>query len=140
MITSSDVASALVAAGVLDYAPGLQANLEVDDAGNSFAGVLQGRYKVFVDPYAPTGPAADYFIVGYKGSSPYDAGLFYCPYVPLQMYKAVDPESFVPKIGFKTRYAVVANPFSKGSAGQSDGSVEANVNQYYRKVKVTNLF
>ena len=140
VITSSDVASALVAAGVLDYTPGLQANLEVDDAGNSFAGVLQGRYKVFVDPYAPTGPAADYFIVGYKGTSPYDAGLFYCPYVPLQMYKAVDPESFVPKIGFKTRYAVVANPFSKGSAGASDGTITADVNQYYRKVKVTNLF
>jgi hypothetical protein len=140
VITSSDVASALVAAGVLDYSPGIQANLEVDDAGNSFAGVLQGRYKVFVDPYAPTGPAADYFIVGYKGTSPYDAGLFYCPYVPLQMYKAVDPESFVPKIGFKTRYAVVANPFSKGSAGASDGTITADVNQYYRKVKVTNLF
>lgn len=140
VITSSDVASALVAAGVLDYSPGIQANLEVDDAGNSFAGVLQGRYKVFVDPYAPTGPVADYFIVGYKGSSPYDAGLFYCPYVPLQMYKAVDPESFVPKIGFKTRYAVVANPFSKGTAGASDGTITADVNQYYRKVKVTNLF
>ena len=140
IITSSDVASALVAAGVLDYTPAMQADLAVDDTGNTFAGTLMGRYKVFVDPYAPIGAAAEYFVVGYKGSSPYDAGLFYCPYVPLQMYRAVDPNSFVPKIGFKTRYALVSNPFSKGTAGQSNGSIEADVNQYYRKVKVSNLF
>ena len=140
IITSSDVASALVAAGVLDYTPAMQADLAVDDTGNTFAGTLMGRYKVFVDPYAPNGASAEYFVVGYKGSSPYDAGLFYCPYVPLQMYRAVDPNSFVPKIGFKTRYALVSNPFSKGTAGQSDGTIEADVNQYYRKVKVANLF
>ena len=140
IITSSDVASALVSAGVLDYAPSMQADLNVDDAGNTFAGTLMGRYKVFVDPYAPNGAAAEYFVVGYKGTSPYDAGLFYCPYVPLQMYRAVDPNSFVPKIGFKTRYALVANPFSKGTAGASSGAIEADVNQYYRKVKVANLF
>lgn len=140
IITSSDVASALVSAGVLDYAPSMQADLNVDDAGNTFAGTLMGRYKVFVDPYAPNGAAAEYFVVGYKGTSPYDAGLFYCPYVPLQMYRAVDPNSFVPKIGFKTRYALVANPFSKGTAGASNGTIEADVNQYYRKVKVANLF
>jgi len=116
IITSSDVASALVAAGVLSYTPALQADLAVDDSGNTFAGTLMGRYKVFVDPYAPTGASAEYFVVGYKGTSPYDAGLFYCPYVPLQMYRAVDPNSFVPKIGFKTRYALVANPFSKGAS------------------------
>lgn len=140
IITSSDVASALVSAGVLDYAPSMQADLNVDDAGNTFAGTLMGRYKVFVDPYAPNGAAAEYFVVGYKGTSPYDAGLFYCPYVPLQMYRAVDPNSFVPKIGFKTRYALVANPFSKGTAGASNGTIEADVNQYYRKVRVANLF
>ena len=137
IITSSDVASALVAAGLLDHTPALKADLEVDDTGNTFAGTLQGRYKVFVDPYAP-GSGSDYFIVGYKGTSPYDAGLFYCPYVPLQMYKAVDPNSFVPKIGFKTRYATVANPFS-GGVSASDGSIAADSNVYYRKVKVSNL-
>jgi len=139
ILCSSDVASALVAAGVLDYTPALQADLNPDDAGNTFAGTLQGRYKVYVDPYAPAGGDSEYFIVGYKGSSPYDAGLFYCPYVPLQMYRAVDPNSFVPKVGFKTRYAVVANPFSKGTT-QSNGTIEASVNRYYRKVKVSNLF
>lgn len=139
IITSSDVASALVAAGVLDHTPALKDSLEVDDTGNTFVGTLQGRYKVFVDPYAPTSPTSDYFIVGYKGSSPYDAGLFYCPYVPLQMYRAIDPDSFVPKIGFKTRYATVSNPFSKGATA-SDGTLEANVSVYYRKVKVSNLF
>lgn len=139
IICSSDVASALVSAGVLDYTPAMQADLNVDDTGNTFAGTLQGRYKVYVDPYAPAGGDSEYFIVGYKGSSPYDAGLFYCPYVPLQMYRAVDPNSFVPKIGFKTRYAMVANPFSKGSS-QSNGTVEAGVNVYYRRVKVSNLF
>ncbi len=139
IITSSDVASALMAAGVLDYTPALKDTLEVDDTGNTFAGTLQGRYKVFIDPYAPVAPSSDYFIVGYKGSSAYDAGLFYCPYIPLQMYRAVDPNSFVPKIGFKTRYATVANPFSKGSTA-STGVIESDSNVYYRKVKVTNLF
>lgn len=139
IITSSDVASALVAAGVLDYTPGMKADLEVDDTGSTFAGTLQGRYKVYIDPYAPVGASSDYFVVGYKGTSPYDAGMFYCPYVPLQMYRAVDPNSFVPKIGFKTRYAVVANPFSKGATA-STGAIEANSNIYYRKVKVVNLF
>lgn len=140
ILCSSDVASALVAAGVLDYTPGLQTDLNVDDTGNTFAGTLQGRYKVFVDPYADKGASgAEYFVVGYKGSSPYDAGVFYCPYVPLQMYRAVDPNSFVPKIGFKTRYAMVSNPFS-GGASASDGSIAADTNVYYRKVKVANLF
>lgn len=139
IITSSDVASALVAAGVLDYTPAMQADLAVDDTSNTFAGTLMGRYKVYVDPYAPTGATSEYFVVGYKGTSPYDAGLFYCPYVPLQMYRAVDPNSFVPKIGFKTRYALVANPFS-GGAAQSDGTITADSNVYYRKVKVNNLF
>lgn len=138
LITSSDVASALVSAGLLDYTPALKADLDVDDTGSTFAGTLGGRYKVYIDPYAPVS-TVDYFIVGYKGSSPYDAGIFYCPYVPLQMYRAVDPNSFTPKIGFKTRYATVANPFSKGATA-SDGSIEADVNVYYRKVKVTNLF
>lgn len=139
IITSSDVASALVAAGVLDHNNNLKTDLDIDDTGSTFAGTLMGRYKVFIDPYAPTAPSTDYFIVGYKGTSPYDAGMFYCPYVPLQMYRAVDPNSFVPKIGFKTRYATIANPFSKGATA-SDGSIEADVNVYYRKVKVTNLF
>jgi hypothetical protein len=139
LITSSDVASALVSAGLLDYTPSLKADLDIDDTGSTFAGTLAGRYKVYIDPYAPTAPSTDYFIVGYKGSSPFDAGMFYCPYVPLQMYRAVDPNSLTPKIGFKTRYATVANPFSKGATA-SDGSIEANVNVYYRKVKVTNLF
>lgn len=140
IITSSDVASALVAAGVLDYTPAMQADLAVDDTGNTFAGTLMGRYKVFVDPYAPANATTEYFVVGYKGTSPYDAGLFYCPYVPLQMYRAVDPNSFVPKIGFKTRYALVANPFSDDYGSQSDGVITADANVYYRKVKVSNLF
>ena len=142
IITSSDVASALVAAGVLDHQPnGIKADLDIDDTGSTFAGTIMGRYKVFIDPYAPVATTSDYFIVGYKGSSPYDAGLFYCPYVPLQMYRAVDPNSFIPKIGFKTRYATVANPFSKGATVSSaTGALEADVNIYYRKVKVVNLF
>jgi len=139
LITSSDVASALVAAGVLDHTPAYNADLTVDDTGSTFAGVLQGRYKVFIDPYAPVGGVSDYFIAGFKGSSPYDAGLFYCPYVPLQMYRAVDPNSFVPKIGFKTRYATVANPFCLAS-GSSDGTIQDNVNVYYRRVFVNNIF
>lgn len=140
IITSSDVASALVAAGLLDYTPELKTDLQIDDTGNTFAGTIGGRYKVFIDPYAPIASADnEYFIVGFKGSSPYDAGLFYCPYVPLQMYRAVDPDSFQPKIGFKTRYATVANPFCK-SSGVSDGVIVSGENVYYRKVRVANLF
>jgi len=135
MICSSDVASALQMAGVLDYAPALNSNnLQVDDTGNTFAGVLNGRIRVYIDPYA----AGNYAVVGYKGSSAFDAGLFYCPYVPLQMVRAVGQDTFQPKIGFKTRYGVVANPFSKGAA-YSDGSLVANSNVFYRRVLVSNL-
>ena len=142
IMTSSDVASALQMAGVLDYAPALDSNnLNPDDAGNTFVGVLNGRYRVYVDPYAVTN-AANYFVVGYKGSSSYDAGMFYCPYVPLQMVRAVDTTTFQPKIGFKTRYGIAANPFHKGviAAGTAENtSITANTNKYYRRVKVTNL-
>jgi hypothetical protein len=137
VLCSSDVASALAAAEVLDYTPAYNAALNVDDTGATYVGTLQGRYKVFVDPYAPTSDY-HYFIVGYRGNSPYDAGLFYCPYVPLQMLRAQDPNSFQPKIGFQTRYGVVANPFSK-ITGDSDGSIVFNENQYYRKVRVLHL-
>ena len=142
IICSSDVASALQMAGVLDYAPKLDNNLSVDDTGNTFAGVLNGRYKVYIDPYSANNAAKQYYVVGYKGSSPYDAGLFYCPYVPLQMVRAVGQDSFQPKIGFKTRYGLVANPFAE--AGVSDSAVQtgagsANSNRYYRRVEVTNL-
>ena len=118
---SADVASALTMAGVLDYTPALNANLNVDDTGNTFAGVLQGKYRVYIDPYAANLTAAtlangnQYYVVGYKGTSPYDAGLFYCPYVPLQMVRAVGENTFQPKIGFKTRYGMVANPFAEGT-------------------------
>ena len=141
IICSSDVASALAMAGVLDYTPALSTNLNVDDTGNTFAGVLNGRYKVYVDPYsANTGAAAQFYVVGYKGTSPYDAGIFYCPYVPLQMVRAIDPSTFQPKIGFKTRYGMIANPY----VTQSNGTIDADTftsarNQYYRKVKVSNL-
>jgi len=136
VICSSDVASALQMAGVLDYAPALNSNsLEVDDTGNTFAGVLNGRFRVYVDPFA----GANYLVVGYKGSSAFDAGLFYCPYVPLQMVRAVGENSFQPKIGFKTRYGMVANPFAHGTA-QGLGALTADLNQYYRKVIVSNLF
>ena len=137
VICSSDVASALQMAGVLDYTPALNSNsLQVDDTGNTFAGVLNGRYKVYIDPYA----GANYMVVGYKGSSAFDAGLFYCPYVPLQMVRAVGENSFQPKIGFKTRYGMVANPFARGSAAANDGAIVNNTNQYYRRVLVSNLF
>ena len=141
IICSSDVASALAMAGVLDYAPALSTNLNVDDTGNTFAGVLNGRYKVFIDPYsANTGAASQFYVVGYKGSSAYDAGLFYCPYVPLQMVRAIDPSTFQPKIGFKTRYGMIANPFVMKSDGTTDAdSFTADRNQYYRSVKVSNL-
>jgi len=141
IICSSDVASALAMAGVLDYAPALSTDLNVDDTGNTFAGTLNGRYKVYIDPYsANTGAASQFYVVGYKGSSAYDAGLFYCPYVPLQMVRAIDPSTFQPKIGFKTRYGMIANPFVTQSDGSTDGDTfTADRNQYYRSVKVSNL-
>ena len=136
VICSSDVASALQMAGVLDYAPALNSNnLQVDDTGNTFAGVLNGRLKVYIDPYAIGG---NYLTVGYKGSSAFDAGLFYCPYVPLQMVRAVDQSTFQPKIGFKTRYGMVANPFAQGLTVGS-GALTFNTNLYYRRVIVNNL-
>jgi hypothetical protein len=138
IICSADVASALTMAGVLDYTPALNANLNVDDTGNTFAGVLQGKYKVYIDPYAANVDANQYYVVGYKGSSAYDAGIFYCPYVPLQMVRAVGQDTFQPKIGFKTRYGIVANPFAEGT-DQGLGRLRLNANRYYRRVKVANL-
>jgi hypothetical protein len=144
ILCSADVASALTMAGVLDYTPALNANLNVDDTGNTFAGVLQGKYRVYIDPYAANltagnaSPGNQYYVVGYKGTSPYDAGIFYCPYVPLQMVRAVGENSFQPKIGFKTRYGMVANPFAEGT-NQGLGSLNVNANRYYRRVAVKNL-
>ena len=138
ILCSADVASALTMAGVLDYTPALNANLNVDDTGNTFAGVLQGKYRVYIDPYAANVQANQYYTIGYKGSSPYDAGLFYCPYVPLQMVRAVGENTFQPKIGFKTRYGIVANPFAQGITAGA-GTIRRNSNKYYRRVKVTNL-
>ena len=142
ILCSADVASALTMAGVLDYTPALNANLQVDETGNTFAGVLQGKYRVYIDPYAggsnPGASGGQYYVVGYKGANPYDAGLFYCPYVPLQMVRAVGENTFQPKIGFKTRYGLVANPFAEGAdAGQ--GALTRNKNAYYRRVRVNNL-
>jgi len=142
IICSADVASALQMAGVLDYAPALNNNLNVDDTGNTFAGVLNGRFKVYIDPYSANNTASQYFVVGYKGTSPYDAGIFYCPYVPLQMVRAVGQDTFQPKIGFKTRYGLQANPFAEAGSGDAaviNGSGSANSNRYYRRVKVSNL-
>jgi hypothetical protein len=141
IICSSDVASALAMSGVLDYAPALNTSLNVDDTGNTFAGVLNGRFRVYVDPYsANTGAASQFYVAGYKGTSAYDAGLFYCPYVPLQMVRAIDPDTFQPKIGFKTRYGMIANPYVTQSDGTTDADTfTADRNQYYRSVKVTNL-
>jgi hypothetical protein len=138
ILCSSDVASALAMAGVLDYAPALSTGLNVDEASTTFAGVLNGKYKVYVDPYSANQSATQFFTVGYKGTSAFDAGLFYCPYVPLQMVRAIDPNSFQPKIGFKTRYGMVANPFVSLD-GATDDLTVANKNYYYRKVAVTNL-
>ena len=138
IMCSADVASALTMAGVLDYTPALNANLNVDDTGNTFAGILQGKYRVYIDPYSANVAANQYYVVGYKGTSPYDAGLFYCPYVPLQMVRAVGENSFQPKIGFKTRYGLVANPFSEGTT-QGAGALTVNANRYYRRVAVKNL-
>ena len=145
ILTSSDVASALQMAGVLDYAPSMSTDLNVDEASNTFAGVLNGRYRVYVDPFAAKN-AKEYYTVGYKGASPMDAGIFYCPYVPLQMVRAVDSASFQPKIAFKTRYGIVANPFAEG-ATVGNGTLAAtnlnasgpNANEYYRKCRIANL-
>jgi len=145
VICSADVASALQMAGVLDYTPALSNNLNVDDTTTTFAGVMNGRYKVYVDPYSANVAASQYYVVGYKGTSPYDAGFFYCPYVPLQMVRAVGENTFQPKIGFKTRYGLAANPFAAsgavaaGDTVNSDASLDANTNAWYRRVKVTNL-
>lgn len=146
IICSSDVASALSMAGLLDHTPALSDNLNVDDTGNTFAGVLNGRFKVFIDPYFSDSNGEEYFTVGYKGSSAYDAGLFYCPYVPLQMVRAVGENSFQPKIAFKTRYGIVQNPFatSEGTGAVdanlgTTNNIAANVNVYYRAVRVFNL-
>ena len=146
ILCSADVASALTMAGILDYTPALNANLNVDDAGNTFAGTINGKFRVYIDPYAANLSAANaasnsgnqYYVVGYKGSSPYDAGLFYCPYVPLQMVRAVGENTFQPKIGFKTRYGLVANPFAEGTT-QGLGRLRVNSNRYYRRVAVKNL-
>jgi len=142
LICDADVASALSMAGMLDNATGLSNNLNVDDTGSTFAGTLNGRFKVFVDPYANNSTATKFFVVGYKGTSPYDAGLFYCPYVPLQMVRAVGEQTFQPKIGFKTRYGMVANPFA---TTDGDGGIDltnpgsGDRNMYYRRVQVANL-
>ena len=144
VMCSADVASALTMAGVLDYTPALNSNLNVDDTGSTFAGTLMGKFKVYIDPYsanlttANATPGNQYYVVGYKGSSPYDAGIFYCPYVPLQMVRAVGENSFQPKIGFKTRYGLVANPFAEGT-DQGLGRLQVNANRYYRRVAVKNL-
>jgi len=142
IICSADVASALQMSGVLDYAPALATNLNVDDTGNTFAGVLNGKFKVYIDPYAANVSASQFYVVGYKGTSPYDSGIFYCPYVPLQMVRAVGQDSFQPKIGFKTRYGMVANPFATSNgAGAIDLTSPAagDQNVYYRRVKVSNI-
>ena len=140
MICSSDVASALAMAGLLDYQSALnsQVNLTVDDTGNTFAGTLFGRIKVYIDPYFAANSTSEFAVMGYKGSNAYDAGIFYCPYVPLQMVRAVDTNNFQPKIGFKTRYGLVANPFAEG-ATQGVGALTARANLYYRAFKISNL-
>ena len=133
ILCSSDVATALAAAGTLDYSPAMSTGLNVDDTGNTFAGTLNGRIKVYIDPYAGT----DYVTVGYKGTNAYDAGVFYCPYVPLQMVKAVGEDTFQPKIGFKTRYGIASNPFVGSTP--SDGLATVKTNQYYRIFGVKNI-
>ena len=147
IITSADVASALAMSGVLDYDSGINGAVggigEVDDTGNTFVGTLNGRFKVYIDPYSANVSSDQYYVVGYKGSNAYDAGLFYCPYVPLQMYRAIGQDTFQPRIGFKTRYGMVLNPFAKGLAALSDSDPQAagnlNANAYYRRVRVANL-
>jgi len=145
IVTSADVASALAMSGTLDYSSGLTGAGgpsigEVDDTGNLLVGTMNGRIKVYVDPYSANVSNSHFYVVGYKGSSPYDAGLFYCPYVPLQMLRSIDPETFQPKIGFKTRYGMVANPFVVQAGGAPDAELlTASRNQYYRRVLVKNL-
>jgi hypothetical protein len=140
VICSSDVASALAMSGILDYNSALagQVSLTVDDTGNTFAGTIFGRIKVYIDPYFPTGSTSEFAVVGYKGTNAYDAGMFYCPYVPLQMVRAVDTGTFQPKIGFKTRYGLVANPFAEGT-GQGLGALNTQLNNYYRAFRIANL-
>ena len=142
IICSADVASALTMAGVLDYTPALNANLNVDDTGNLFAGTINGKLKVYIDPYSANVSDTHYYVVGYKGSSAYDAGLFYCPYVPLQMVRSVTSQTFQPNIGFKTRYGLIANPYAEGPSGPYNrglGRLSDNSNRYYRRVKIENL-
>ena len=141
MICSSDVASALAMAGLLDYNSALQSqvNLTVDDTGNTFAGTMFGRIKVYIDPYSPVSSTNEFAVVGYKGTNAYDAGIFYCPYVPLQMVRAVDTGTFQPKIGFKTRYGLVSNPFADGTDATTQGALTAQTNNYYRAIQIANL-
>jgi len=139
VMCSADVASAMQMAGVLDYAPAINNNLTVDTAGNTFAGTLMGKYKVYVDPYASPTSGGQWYVVGYKGSVAYDAGLFYCPYVPLQMVRAIGENTFQPKIGFKTRYGMARNPFAEADATAAGTTISANANRYYRRTKVENL-
>ena len=145
IICSADVASALTMAGVLDYTPALNANLNVDDTGNLFAGTINGKLKVYIDPFSANVSDTHYYLAGYKGSNAYDAGLFYCPYIPLQMVRSVSAETFQPNIGFKTRYGIVANPYAEGAingqfgGNQGLGRLADNTNRYYRRVKIENL-
>ena len=145
IVCSADVASALTMAGVLDYTPALNANLNVDDTGNLFAGTINGKLKVYIDPYAANISNTQYYVAGYKGTSAYDAGIFYCPYVPLQMVRSVTADTFQPNIGFKTRYGLIANPYCEGAIGgatpqnQGLGRLSDNTNRYYRRVRITNL-
>jgi hypothetical protein len=138
IICSADVASALAMGGFLNISPALNVSLDVDDTGNTFAGTLNGKIKVYIDPYISTAAPTNFVCVGYKGSSPYDAGIFYCPYVPLQMMRAVDTSTFQPKMAFKTRYGMVANPFAEGTS-QGLGALTARSNVYYRIFRVDNL-
>lgn len=140
IICSSDVASAFALAGILDYAGALKDNvsLNVDDTANTYAGTLLGRYKVYIDPYFPAAQTQEFVVVGYKGTNAFDAGIFYCPYVPLQMVRAIDTATFQPKIGFKTRYGIVANPFAEGTV-QGEGALTVRANMYYRAFKVLNI-
>jgi len=145
IICSADVASALTMAGVLDYTPALNANLNVDDTGNLFAGTINGKLKVYIDPFSANVSDTHYYLAGYKGTNAYDAGLFYCPYIPLQMVRSVSAETFQPNIGFKTRYGIVANPYAEGGingqfgGNQGLGRLADNSNRYYRRVKIENL-
>ena len=139
VICSSDVASALAMAGVLSYTPAVQGPDVIDETGTTFAGILNGRFKVFVDPYlANNGVNAQYLTVGFKGANPYAAGLFYCPYQPLQLYRAVDPSTYQPRLAFKTRYGIQAHPYAIPNSVTADG-LQANSNCFFRRLKVTNI-